>query len=560
MMNRGLSKEEIYDMLLSSSDDEEIVSELEDHISEASELSSADDETENEFTDCTYLSKDKSIQYRSDPPTQTGKRTSKDILNLTPGPTRYATSRIHDELSAFRLFITENIEKIVIMNSNIEGARVYGDKWKEIDGVEFSAYIGLLLLAGVFKSCNECTESLWDAEKGRPIFRATMSLQRFFHISRVLRFDDREMRSCRRQKDKFAAIRDLWDMWVEILPKLFNPSAYVTVDEQLVSFRGNCPFRQYMPKKPAKYGIKFWILCDNETSYVWNIQPYLGRPINQPREKDQGLRVVLDLSYGLKGHNITCDNFFSSYKLGQMLLKRNLTMVGTMRRNKPSIPPILLQTKNKEVYASTFAFTNDTMLVSYIPKRNKCVIVQSTLHFEKKVDTSECKKPQAILDYNSTKGAVDTLDKMISCYTCRRKTKRWPVVVFSNVLDISAVNAYILFLAANPDWKVKSKRRRRLFIESLGMGLVQDHICRRDILPRQEAAAKLVKNVQCQSEDDANSIPETAGSASTRRKRGRCYLCKSDNKFQNVCIKCGKFVCKTHSNQVCTKCTTTSAQ
>ena len=159
-MNRGLSKEEFYYMLLSSSDDEAIVSELEDHISEASESSSADDETENEFTDCTYLSKDKSIQYRSVPPTQTDKWTSKDILNLTPGPTRYATSRIRDELSAFRLFITENIEKIVIMNSNIEGARVYGDKWKEIHAVEFSAYIGLLLLAGVFKSCNECTESL----------------------------------------------------------------------------------------------------------------------------------------------------------------------------------------------------------------------------------------------------------------------------------------------------------------------------------------------------------------------------------------------------------------
>ena len=50
MMNRGLLKEEIDDMLLSSSDDEEIVSELEDHISEVSKLSSANDQTENEFT------------------------------------------------------------------------------------------------------------------------------------------------------------------------------------------------------------------------------------------------------------------------------------------------------------------------------------------------------------------------------------------------------------------------------------------------------------------------------------------------------------------------------
>lgn len=560
MNNRPLSEAEIRDMLLAASDDEEIVSELEDHISEDSELSSEDDETEIECTDCTYLSKDKLIQYRSDPPLQTRKRSSKDILNLTPGPTRYATSRIHDGLSVFRLFVTKDIEKIIIMNSNIEGARVFGDKWKEIDSVELSAYIGLLLLAGVFKSCNESTESLWNAETGRAIFRSTMSLQRFFHISRILRFDDRETRSYRREKDKFAAIRDLWDIWVEILPKLFNPSAYVTVDEQLVSFRGNCPFRQYMPKKPAKYGIKFWVLCDNETSYVWNIQPYTGRPTNQLREKNQGLRVVLDLSFGLKGHNITCDNFFSSYKLGQMLLKRNITMIGTMRKNKPSIPPELLQSKNKPVYSSTFVFTNDTMLVSYIPKRNKCVIVQSTLHSDKKVDTSECKKPQAILDYNSTKGAVDTLDKMISCYTCRRKTNRWPVVVFSNILDISAVNAYILFLAVNPDWKEKSYRRRRLFIEALGMALVQDHICRREVLPRQETAAKLVKSTQKQLKDNANSTPKSQDLDGINRKRGRCYLCKSDNKFQNACMMCGKYICKSHLRQVCTKCSATAAQ
>lgn len=117
------------------------------------------------------------------------------------------------------------------MNSNIEGKRVFGNEWKEIDSTEFSAFIGLLLLAGVFKSCNECRESLWDAEKGRAIFRAKMSLQRFFHISRVLRFDDRETHSSARQKDKFAAIRDLWDIWMDILPKLFNPNPYVTDDE-----------------------------------------------------------------------------------------------------------------------------------------------------------------------------------------------------------------------------------------------------------------------------------------------------------------------------------------
>ena len=35
-----------------------------------------------------------------------------------------------------------------------------------------------------------------------------------------------------------------------------TPGVYMTVDKQLVPFRGNFPFRQYMKSKPVKYGIK----------------------------------------------------------------------------------------------------------------------------------------------------------------------------------------------------------------------------------------------------------------------------------------------------------------
>ena len=54
----------------------------------------------------------------------------------------------------------------------------------------------------------------------------------------------------------------------------------------------------------------------------------------------------------------------------------------------------------------------------------------STAHNSKEVSNREDKKPKIILDYNATKGAVVTLDKLIATYTCKRKTKRWPVTVF----------------------------------------------------------------------------------------------------------------------------------
>lgn len=44
-------------------------------------------------------------------------------------------------------------------------------------------------------------------------------------------FDDWKIRPRRRETDNFAAIRELWDKWVEILTMFYHPEMYVTVDE-----------------------------------------------------------------------------------------------------------------------------------------------------------------------------------------------------------------------------------------------------------------------------------------------------------------------------------------
>ena len=107
-----------------------------------------------------------------------------------------------------------------------------------MDATDLRAYVGLLILAGVYRSRGEAAASLWDAESGRAIFRATMPLKVFQTYSRLLRFDDRETRRERRASDKLAAVREVWDAWAARLSLLYNPGPEVTVDEQLVPFRG----------------------------------------------------------------------------------------------------------------------------------------------------------------------------------------------------------------------------------------------------------------------------------------------------------------------------------
>lgn len=136
-----------------------------------------------------------------------------------------------------------------------------------------------------------------------------------------------------------------------------------------------------MPSKPAKYGIQSWSACDANTSYALNMQVGLGL-VGAPG-KNQGTRVVLEMAQGLGGHILTCDNFFTNHNLGLELLKRKLTMVRTVRKNRADLPAELLVIKNRAPQSSMFTFTDTT--VSY------CAFCTKMLK-------SEDQKP--ILDYN----------------------------------------------------------------------------------------------------------------------------------------------------------------
>ena len=147
--------------------------------------------------------------------------------------------------------------KSILDCTNLEGRRVFGERWKEIDQT-LTCILWGSYHCWCFQIQWESTESLQDAETGRTLFRATMSHESFQIISRFIRFDNRDTRPAWRQKDELAAIRSVQDKWVDRLPLFFNPAPIITVDEQFMPFRGRCPFRQYISSKPSKYGIKTW--------------------------------------------------------------------------------------------------------------------------------------------------------------------------------------------------------------------------------------------------------------------------------------------------------------
>ena len=91
-------------------------------------------------------------------------------------------------------------------------------------------------------------------------------------------------------------------------------------------------------------------------------------------------------------------------------------MVGTVRRNKTCLPPMISSANSQVKYSSHFLYNkeNGILLVSYKPKdKNKLVLLISSYHRDKNVSDDVKRKPEVIVFYNKTKTGVDSLDQLV---------------------------------------------------------------------------------------------------------------------------------------------------
>ncbi|CAL7935170.1 unnamed protein product [Xylocopa violacea] len=156
----------------------------------------------------------------------------------------------------------------------------------------------------IIEHIKKCTE-----EEGRRILGRTMSRDKFKQILRFIRFDKRTERSRCLQTNKFALVSEIWDKFIENSQACYQPGQNITVDEQLFPTKARCKFIQYMPNKPNKFGIKFWLASDVSSKYILNGSVYLGKDEQRPSSMLLSEHVVLKLvePYTNCGRNITTD-------------------------------------------------------------------------------------------------------------------------------------------------------------------------------------------------------------------------------------------------------------
>uniref|UniRef100_A0A8C4T4J0 PiggyBac transposable element-derived protein domain-containing protein n=1 Tax=Erpetoichthys calabaricus TaxID=27687 RepID=A0A8C4T4J0_ERPCA len=247
----------------------------------------------------------------------------------------------------------------------------------------------------------------------------------------------------------------------------------------MVKYKGRLIFRQYMPDKPTKYGIKDFVLAEANTGFCLKVITYTGKHSFQRENCPLTTQVVLELLQGYEhlGHVVYMDNFYTSPELFMELQSRGIGACGTVRVNRRHMPLQLKPDRLKLKRGDNPVFMRADNLVALAWHDVKRVTCLSTVHTnnlcEKQIRSKgnpagrKLDKPVALEEYNCKMAGVDRLDQILGTYAYGHKSTKWYHTVYHRLREIALTNGFLLFKQANSDSTMTAADFRKKVVDSL---------------------------------------------------------------------------------------------
>jgi hypothetical protein len=174
-------------------------------------------------------------------------------------------------LQLFDLFWLFTVLRKIVVETNQYANRVVdvlrntrgGRKWEDLIIAGLKVFIAIRMYMGMKKQLNY--KSYWEKEDflfHYPIISNIMSRAWFSQLRRCLHITNPALYEHIHKGDvgydKLRQVRWLIDAIRNACSREWSLGKFVTIDEMMVRYKGiYCPIRQYMPKKPEKWRIKF---------------------------------------------------------------------------------------------------------------------------------------------------------------------------------------------------------------------------------------------------------------------------------------------------------------
>uniref|UniRef100_A0A3Q3VTB7 PiggyBac transposable element-derived protein domain-containing protein n=1 Tax=Mola mola TaxID=94237 RepID=A0A3Q3VTB7_MOLML len=264
----------------------------------------------------------------------------------------------------------------------------------------------------------------WSRECRVPWVADLISRERWEETKHFIHFSDNMTPN---NGERLFKVRPLIDSLLSKFQAL--PQDQMSIDEQTVPFKGRSSLKQYIPKKPYKWGYKIFVLCDTK-DLMHSFDIFSGKTDPAPGQPDIGAsgNVVLKLAqviHGAINHLLYFDNWFSSLDLFVALANKGILALGTVRQNRLQGCTF----KQRAVIDSV-----EVRAVKWFDNRG---VIVASAHV--------CGIPSIISLYKKFLGGVDALDALTTYYRIHIRPKKYYHRLFCHFVDMMIVNSWLLY-------------------------------------------------------------------------------------------------------------------
>lgn len=275
-----------------------------------------------------------------------------------------------------------------------------------------------------------------------------------------------------------------------------------------------------------------------------------------------------------KNYIIYCDNYYTTLPLVTYLQTQGILTVGTIRRNRIKnckLPEEKTMMKCERGTSQEFVASIHGMDVTSISwKDNRVVNLVSTYvgikppsssnsdsqtglsvrrfdRKEKSVKMIPC--PQIIKDYNQHMGGVDLMDSFMGRHKIGMKSRKWKNRLFFHMLDMTAVNAWILHKRINKGRREYKQMRLIDFKLEVADVMFSYGSVEPNKRGRPTSLESLIQTKRSKP-NSSNAPPKDIRLDKTDHwtiidKKGRCKLPNCSGQTKMYCSKCKVNLCLT---------------
>ena len=356
-------------------------------------------------------------------------------------------------------------------------------KWTNINESNLKIFLGHVIIMGLVRK--PTITKYWRKKEmcNTPFFGQYMTRTQFEMILANIHIIDNTIPS----QDPLNKIRPELTMIDHNFMHVYTPKKNLSVDEASCPFKGRLGFKMYNPRKPPRFHIRLYQVCEADSGYCIGLEVFTGNKNSQciqiRRPLDPTSTITTKLVLGLleksrlldKGHYIYTDNYYTSPELMEELYWRSTFSAGTCHSNRKGLPKPVTIAKLKPGQ-SCFHRNGTLLCIKWCDKQS--VLILSTIHDAVEINTGKKDrhgypiiKPESVHKYTINMRGCDLSDQLMTSYSMLRRSVKWWRKLFFHHFVLCINNAYIVYKKLN-----NNPVPHDTFMEQLVKSLIQSSL------------------------------------------------------------------------------------